>query len=98
MNCLSSLNSCSSPSEVTEMVRAPTRIGTVHTVQGREAEVVIFILGAPDPEQNGARDWAGKTPNLLNVAATRAKETLYVVGNRGLWQRAGLFRDLADWM
>lgn len=74
------------------------RIGTVHTVQGREAEAVIFILGAPDPEQNGARDWAGKTPNLLNVAATRAKETLYVVGNRGLWQRAGLFRELSDWM
>jgi ABC-type cobalamin/Fe3+-siderophores transport system ATPase subunit len=70
------------------------RIGTVHTVQGREAEAVIFILGAPAVEQRGARAWAGGRPNLLNVAVTRAKERLYVVGNRGLWRTAGLFGEL----
>lgn len=70
------------------------RIGTVHTVQGREAEAVIFVLGAPAPQQAGARNWAGGRPNLLNVAVTRAKERLYVVGNRDLWQKAGLFREL----
>jgi len=70
------------------------RIGTVHTVQGREAEAVIFILGAPAAEQRGARAWAGGRPNLLNVAVTRAKERLYVVGNRTLWRAAGLFSEL----
>jgi energy-coupling factor transporter ATP-binding protein EcfA2 len=70
------------------------RIGTVHTVQGREAEAVIFILGAPAYEQTGARGWAGARPNLLNVAVTRAKERLYVVGNRRLWRAAGLFGEL----
>jgi hypothetical protein len=70
------------------------RIGTVHTVQGREAEAVIFVLGAPAPHQTGARGWAGGRPNLLNVAVTRAKERLYVIGNRSLWREAGLFREL----
>jgi hypothetical protein len=70
------------------------RIGTVHTVQGREAEAVLFVLGAPAASQAGARNWAGQKPNLLNVAVTRAKERLYVIGNRHLWRSAGLFREL----
>jgi hypothetical protein len=73
---------------------ARERVGTVHVVQGREAEAVILVLGAPDPRQAGARGWAGGRPNLLNVAVTRAKEALYVVGNRPLWRDAGLFREL----
>ena len=70
------------------------RIGTIHTVQGREAEAVILVLGAPHPIQTGARGWAGGRPNLLNVAVTRAKEVIYVIGNRQLWREAGLFREL----
>ena len=65
------------------------RIGTVHTAQGREAEAVILVLGAPYPAQTGARGWAGGRLNLLNVAVSRAKEVLYVVGNRRLWKVAG---------
>lgn len=73
---------------------AQARVGTVHTVQGREAEAVIFVLGAPDDSQFGARTWAGMSPNLLNVAVTRAQQRLYVVGNRNHWARAGLFSHL----
>jgi len=71
-------------------------IGTIHTVQGREAEAVIFVLGAPSPQQIGARNWAGGRPNLLNVAITRAKEVVYVIGNKTLWKEAGYFKELAD--
>lgn len=71
------------------------RVGTVHTVQGREDEAVIFVLGAPNPDQQGARGWAGGAPNLLNVAITRSKEALYVVGNKDLWKSAGHFQALA---
>lgn len=70
------------------------RVGTVHTAQGREAEAVIIVLGAPNPAQSGARYWAGRTPNILNVAVTRAKEVVYVIGNKSLWREAGLFSQL----
>ena len=62
------------------------RVGTVHTAQGREAEAVIIVLGAPNPSQTGARNWAGERPNILNVAVTRAKEVVYVaLHEKWLW-------------
>jgi energy-coupling factor transporter ATP-binding protein EcfA2 len=73
---------------------AGERVGTVHTVQGREAEAVILVLGAPEAGQTGARGWAGREPNLLNVAVTRAKEALYVIGHRERWRAAGVFATL----
>lgn len=72
------------------------RVGTVHTAQGREAEAVIIVLGAPNPSQTGARNWAGGRPNILNVAVTRAKEVVYVIGNRKLWCEAGVFAELSE--
>lgn len=71
-------------------------IGTVHTFQGREAETVIFILGAPNSNQNGARKWAAETPNIINVAVSRAKNNLYVIGSHGAWSGVGFARDLAN--
>lgn len=69
-------------------------VGTVHTVQGREAKTVFFVLGAQGSSQNGARNWAGGRPNLVNVAVTRAQSSLYVIGNRELWKNAGVFATL----
>jgi len=73
---------------------ASKHVGTVHTVQGRESDIVFFVLGAPLLSQRGARNWAGERPNLVNVAVTRAKASLYVIGNRELWKEAGVFAVL----
>ncbi len=70
------------------------RIGTVYTVQGREADTVLMVLGAAEPQRKGARNWAGQGVNQLNVAVTRAKENLYVIGNRFEWASAGKFAHL----
>jgi hypothetical protein len=70
-------------------------VGTVHTFQGKEADTVVFVLGAPLDSSSGARRWAGGSPNLLNVAVTRAKRRLYVIGNHKAWESAGYFRLLA---
>ena len=72
------------------------RVGTVHTFQGKEADAVILMLGAGRGARPGSRSWAGATPNLLNVAATRARRVLYVVGNRTEWQSAGVFAVAAE--
>lgn len=71
------------------------RVGTIHTVQGREADTVILVLGAPKAAQNGARSWAAGTPNIFNVAVSRAKQNLYVVGSHGAWSGVGNGRELA---
>lgn len=67
--------------------------GTIHTMQGKEAAVIILVLGG-NSESPGARDWAVSEPNLLNVAATRAKRRLYVIGDRNDWQGRSLFCDV----
>lgn len=72
------------------------RIGTVHTFQGKKAEAVILMLGAGRGAEAGSRTWAGATPNLLNLAATRARRVLYVVGNWTEWQSAGVFAVAAE--
>ncbi len=70
-------------------------IGTVHTFQGKEAQGVILLLGAPSPAQNGARSWATSNVNLLNVAVSRAKQNFYVVGNEKLWSDLGHMKTIS---
>ncbi|MGW4503833.1 AAA domain-containing protein [Streptomyces sp. NPDC004436] len=69
------------------------RCATVHRAQGKEADVVVLVLGGGRP---GARDWAARTPHLLNVAASRAKRRLYVIGERSLWAPLPHFDVLAS--
>ena len=72
-----------------------TRVGTVHTFQGKEAEAVILVLGASADASRGSRNWAGGTPNILNVAVTRARKALYIVGRHEVWRTAGVFAEAA---
>ncbi len=68
--------------------------GTVHVAQGKQAEVVIVVLGG-DPGRPGARGWVAQRPNIMNVAVSRAKHRLYVVGDRSSWQAQDYFSDLS---
>lgn len=69
-------------------------IGTVHTFQGKQAQGVILLLGG-NPSRPGAMNWASNYPNILNVALTRAKHKIFVVGNYKLWASKPHFQVLA---
>lgn len=73
------------------------RAGTVHAFQGQEADVVILVLGsAPGLKGRGQRRWAAMPANLLNVAVTRARRDLIVIGDWGEWTLEPAFEILAD--
>ncbi|MBI0089696.1 ATP-binding domain-containing protein [Bifidobacterium sp. W8113] len=66
---------------------ASSQAGTVHTSQGREADVVFIVLGSRAGRRGeGSRSWVNGSPNLLNVAVSRAKRRVYVVGNLADWK------------
>lgn len=77
------------------MLRGKMVSGTIHTMQGKEASVVIMVLGG-NTDGSGARNWTVSEPNLLNVAATRAKRRFYVIGDRNDWKHRALFCDVMD--
>jgi hypothetical protein len=68
--------------------------GTIHTFQGKEANEVIIILGCDVTSGEGAAQWAGNKPNILNVAMTRAKYRVAIIGDSDLWRKVPNF-DLA---
>ena len=64
-------------------------IGTIHSFQGNETDVVFLILGG-NIARPGAISWVCDKPNILNVATTRAINTFYIIGNRKIWNK-GVF-------
>ncbi|RXE46472.1 DEAD/DEAH box helicase [Chromohalobacter israelensis] len=71
------------------------RVGTVHTFQGKEEDNVILVLGL-STDAPGASEWASSKPNLLNVALTRAKKRVYVVGSTGIWGSKKYFSEAKE--
>lgn len=62
-------------------------IGTVHTFQGSERRVIVLSTKACRERDNIA--WFDRSPNLLNVAVSRAKELFILVGNLHLLESKG---------
>ena len=68
-------------------------VGTVHSFQGKEADEVIFMLGC-DKKSSGAVSWV--SANIVNVAASRAKYRLYVIGDSRVWMSNAVVAQMRD--
>ncbi|MBF0259969.1 MAG: DUF2075 domain-containing protein [Desulfamplus sp.] len=57
-------------------------IDTSHGFQGDERDVIILSLCAGPNMPQGSKFFLGTTGNLMNVAVSRARAVLHIVGNR----------------
>jgi len=74
-------------------------IGTVHTFQGAEAHIIVFSPVVTNGVKPRAAEWISKEEGLLNVALTRARRALHIVGNKSFCQETpGPLGDLAKFV
>jgi very-short-patch-repair endonuclease len=57
------------------------RSGTAHSFQGDERDIMVFSCVLADGISSGAAKWVQNERRLINVAVSRARETLIVIGN-----------------
>ncbi len=71
-------------------------VDTAYGFQGDERDVIIFSPVVAKGITSSASRWVESPPNLLNVAITRAREALFVVGDIDYClQQEGILRKLA---
>jgi very-short-patch-repair endonuclease len=68
------------PRNFTERVRFLA--STAHGFQGDERDLILFSLCAGPDLPEGSKMFLRENPNLFNVAVSRARAVLHVVGNR----------------
>ena len=56
-------------------------VGTAHTFQGDERDILLFSTVLAPGISEGSLAWLRRTSNLLNVAVTRARTILIIVGD-----------------
>jgi len=64
-------------------------LGTAHQFQGDECDVMVFSPVVAGGMRPVTRQWLTRTEHLLNVAITRARGVLHVVGDRAACEAAG---------
>jgi len=69
-------------------------IGTVHTFQGKETDIVFLLLGGNIA--TNSKSWVSSKPNILNVAVTRAKKRIYIIGDKNIWKKHNYFKNAID--
>lgn len=61
--------------------------GTVHAFQGDEKQEIIFSLALTDKTHEKTYSWLKNNKELINVATSRAKEKLIIIGDKNQLNR-----------
>jgi RecA/RadA recombinase len=82
-----------------EIYNTSITIGTAHKFQGDEKDIIVFSPAVSDGVKPGTLHWIESTSQLLNVAVTRARSYLMIVGDReACVQTIGPLNHLAEYV
>ncbi len=73
-----------------KLTHAALHVDTAHGFQGDERDLIIFSLCSGSDMPRGSLGFIKNKPNLFNVAVSRARAVLHVVGNRTWAQNCGI--------
>ncbi|MBU2637774.1 MAG: AAA family ATPase [Nanoarchaeota archaeon] len=81
-----------------ELEEMDIKVGTAHRFQGDEKDIIIFSPAISQNTEQKTLNWVHATKQLLNVAITRARSILIIVGDKERCQEAGgILKKLADY-
>jgi len=74
-------------------------VGTAHRFQGDEKDIIIFSPVVSEGIQQRTLNWIKTTKQLLNVAITRARSSLIVIGDKKKCIESGeILKDLVEYV
>ncbi len=74
-------------------------VGTAHRFQGDEKDIIVFSPAVSEGVKPGTLHWIQTTNQLLNVAVTRARSLLVIVGDQEKCaENPGPLKDLAHYV
>ena len=74
-----------------ELEKMDITVGTTHRFQGDEKDIIIFSPAISQGIKQTTLNWIHTTTQLLNVAITRARSVLIIVGDKKKCNEAGGF-------
>ena len=85
----------STPQDILE--KHSVKIHTAHKFQGSEKDIMIFSMVLSSKGDGNNDRWYNAHPQILNVALSRAKYLLYVVGDKQFCsKRGGILTQIAE--
>lgn len=74
-------------------------VGTVHTFQGDEKQIIFYSSVISQGIKETTIRWINSSPNLINVAVTRAQECFIMVGDFDYIRKSeGIVSDLVNYI